>query len=298
MRKILAFLALCTIFVGVADGAVRDENATNRGNANDTASTLTRTASARATALRNPTARGSASSVSARTTSNMAPSVVKRGDNASVRTSRTSTTQSQSTPRGGGNTVSRSATTATTRNGTHSTTTGARAGASSVISRAAIDDVSDAMTSTVTGAEYEQCKSAYFNCMDQFCSLKNDDYRRCSCSNRVFELDEIRDVMQDANLQLTEFNENLDVVGMTAAQATAMKTATEGENALTSDTSASKALLQAIMNSIRGGDTSVGGKFSDLNSISIAFDTVNAFGMSDAGQVIATYNGQNLYNAV
>ena len=298
MRKILAFLALCTIFVGVADGAVRDENATNRGNANDTASTLTRTASARATALRNPTARGSASSVSARTTSNTTPSVVKRGDNASVRTSRTSTTQSQSTPRGGANTVSRSATTATTRNGTHSTTTGARAGASSVISRAAIDDVSDAMTSTVTGAEYEQCKSAYFNCMDQFCSLKNDDYRRCSCSNRVFELDEIRDVMQDANLQLTEFNENLDVVGMTAAQATAMKTATEGENALTSDTSASKALLQAIMNSIRGGDTSVGGKFSDLNSISIAFDTVNAFGMSDAGQVIATYNGQNLYNAV
>ena len=104
--------------------------------------------------------------------------------------------------------------------------------------------------------------------------------------------------MQQAGQQLTVFTENLDVVGMTAAQATAMRTASEGENALTSDTSASKALLQAIMNSIRGDDTTVGGKYSDLNSINLAFDTTNAFGMSDSGQVIAAYNGVNLYNAV
>jgi len=134
--------------------------------------------------------------------------------------------------------------------------------------------------------------------MDQFCQLKNDDYRRCSCSNRVFELDDVRNVMQDATDQLTVFTENLDVVGMTAAQATAMKTATEGENALTEDTSASKALLQAIMNSIRGDDATVGGKFTDLNSINLSFDTVNSFGLGDSGQIIATYNGQNLYNAV
>ena len=134
--------------------------------------------------------------------------------------------------------------------------------------------------------------------MDQFCQLKNDDYRRCSCSNRVFDLDDVRNVMQDAADQLTVFTENLDVVGMTAAQATAMKTATEGENALTEDTSASKALLQAIMNSIRGDDATVGGKFTDLNSINLSFDTVNSFGLGDSGQIIATYNGQNLYNAV
>ena len=134
--------------------------------------------------------------------------------------------------------------------------------------------------------------------MDQFCQLKNDDYRRCSCSNRVFDLTEIRETMQDASSQLTVFNENLDVVGMTAAQATAMKTASEGENALTADQSASKQLLQAIMNSIRGDDSTVGGKYSDLNSITISFDTANAFGTADSGQVIASYNGQNLYDAV
>lgn len=154
------------------------------------------------------------------------------------------------------------------------------------------------MSETRTGAEYEKCKNAYFTCMDQFCQLKNDDYRRCSCSDRVYELTELLEVLQQAGEKLTVFTENIDVVGMTAAQATAMRTASEGENALTSDTSASKALLQAIMNSIRGGDTTVGGKYSDLNSINLSFDTTNAFGTTDSGQIIATYNGQNLYNAV
>ncbi len=171
------------------------------------------------------------------------------------------------------------------------------------VSRAATNEnqtpiVSSSMSQTRTGAEYEQCKSAYFTCMDQFCALKNDEYRRCSCNNRVYELDELRDVLVDAGQQLTVFNENLDAVGMTAAQATAMRNESEGESALTSDTSASKALLQAIMNSIRGEDSSVAGRYSDLNSISLSFDTVAAFGTMDSGQVIATYNGQALYEAV
>jgi len=134
--------------------------------------------------------------------------------------------------------------------------------------------------------------------MDQFCQLKNDTYRRCSCSDRVYSLEETFDTLAAAGTELTTFTENLDVVGMTAAQASSMRNASEGENALTADTSASKALLQAIMNSIRGTDSSVGGKYSDLNSINISFDTANAFGTADAGQIIATYNGQNLYSAV
>ena len=152
------------------------------------------------------------------------------------------------------------------------------------------------ISETRTGAQYETCKNAYFTCMDQFCSLKNDDYRRCSCSNRVDSLASARDVLTSAGEKLTVFTESLDVVGMTAAQATAMRTASDGENALTSDTSASKALLQAIMNSIRGGDTTVGGKYSDLNSINMSIDT-SSFG-SDSSQVVASYNGQALYSAV
>lgn len=171
----------------------------------------------------------------------------------------------------------------------------------SVVSRAGtatVTNTTSAVSGTRTGAEYEQCKNAYFACMDQFCTLKNDDYRRCSCNDRVFDLAAQREVLENANVQLTEFTEGLETVGMTAQQVIAMNSASEGENALTADKSASKALLQAIMNSIRGEDTNVIGKYSDLNSINISFDTVNAFGMTDTGQAIAAYDGQALYSAV
>ncbi len=158
--------------------------------------------------------------------------------------------------------------------------------------------VGDGINDTRTGAAYNQCKTAYFQCMDQFCQLKNDDYRRCSCNDRVIELANLRKNLTETNEKLTEFTENLDMVGMTAAQAKALHTASDGENALTADTSASKALLTAIMNSIRGNDATVAGKMSDLNSINLTFDTTNAFGVTDAASAVASYNGLELYNAV
>ena len=279
MRRILYFITTFALCIGIANAAVRDENATNR-NTNNANQTVSRTASTRAVAGRSATVRTATPTVS-RTTS----------QNNATRTTAARPSSSSNRP-----TATRTSGTTVARTGNNTTRAATARAAAPVVSRAATN--TSAMSETRTGAEYEQCKSAYFTCMDQFCELKNDDYRRCSCSNRVFDLTEIRDTMQDASDQLTVFNENLNVVGMTAAQATAMKTATEGENALTSDTSASKQLLQAIMNSIRGGDTSVGGKYSDLNSITLSFDTVNAFGTADAGQIIASYNGQNLYDAV
>ena len=169
----------------------------------------------------------------------------------------------------------------------------------SIISRSGTESTGKrTIADTRTGAEYEKCKTAYFSCMDQFCTLKSDEYRRCSCNDRVFYMIDQRKTLEDAHEQLTVFTESLEAVGMTASQATAMKQASEGENALISDKSASKALLQAIMNSISGKDTNVGGKYSELNSINISFDTANACGMKDAGQAIATYNGLALYNAV
>ena len=157
---------------------------------------------------------------------------------------------------------------------------------------------SQVVSETRTGAEYEQCKTAFFTCMDQFCQLKNDNFRRCSCNDRVFDFQDISEVYQKASERLSEFSEDLDVVGMTKEQATAMKTASEGEDAMTEDKSASKQLLQAIMNSIKGENTSVGGKYKDLNSVNVSADMSNAFGMDDSGQIIASYNGANLYKAV
>ena len=151
---------------------------------------------------------------------------------------------------------------------------------------------------TRTGTEYERCKTAFFTCMDQFCYLKSDVYRRCSCSDRVFDFQDIAKTYQKASEQLSEFSENLDVVGMTKEQATAMKTASEGENALTDDRTMSKQLLQAIMNSIKGEDAYVGGKYQDLNSVIISSDMSYAFGMEDSAQLVASYNGTALYKSV
>jgi len=151
---------------------------------------------------------------------------------------------------------------------------------------------------TRTGAAYEQCKGSYFACMDQFCAIKNSNYQRCSCSDRVYDIQRTQGVMQDASAKLTEFTENLDVVGMTAAQASAMKKATEGENALTNDKSAAKGLLNAILNSIRGEDANVGGRNEALNSINLAMNVDASFGAMDSGQAIATLNGANLYTAI
>lgn len=272
MKKILAFVCCCIVCAAASDAAVRDGNAKNRANSATTATTAQRIST---------TERGTQ-----RTTSRLAaPARSTAAQRATTTTSRSATT-------------ARAASVAQTVSPRATTTTSTARSATTVSPRAATNTTTVDLTETRTGAAYEQCKNAYFSCMDQFCQLKNDDYRRCSCSDRVLELAEIRDVMQDAGNQLTVFNENLDTVGMTAAQASAMKTASEGENALTSDKSASKALLQAIMNSIRGEDSTVGGKFTDLNSINISFDTANAFGTLDAGAAIAAYNGKNLYTAV
>ena len=287
MKKILSFALMCAVCIGVADAAVRDENATNRiGN-----NTVSTAHTPRATTTKTVSGRGTTTTARTATTK----TVSERGASVTSRAATSRTSAPATVSRAAVPAASRGITSDRPRASARSTTTARQ----QTVSRAATTTETVAtMADTQIGAEYEQCKSAYFTCMDQFCQLKNDDYRRCSCSNRVFELDEIRDVMQDASDQLTVFTENLDVVGMTAEQATAMKTASEGENALTSDTSASKALLQAIMNSIRGEDATVGGKFTNLNSINLSFDTTNAFGLTDAGQVIATYNGQNLYSAV
>ena len=265
MNKILILCAIIGPLVGTpAYSAVRDTSSIAR----TTGTATTRTATPRTTAPQN-------SASNARATRNTA---VRAG-----------TLRLDSAPRTARNTRTRVISTETPANPRRTVQIG----------RATIAGTPSAdIMETRTGAEYARCKTAYFQCMDQFCQLKNDDYRRCSCSSRIYDLMSTRQNIIDTNNKITEFTENLDAVGLSAAQATAMHTASDGENALAADTSASKALLTAIMNSIRGGDTTVGGAMSDLNSINLSFDTVNMFGLTDTAAVIASYNGTELYNAV
>ena len=194
MKKVLIFVALCLGLTGGTYGAVRDGGVATRaknGTANTTQRLTNSTKSARTAARTSTlTPRGVATTTKSATT--RATTARATVNNAARTTTARATTQNQSPiPR--------------------------------VISRATTD--TDTQTpQTRTGAEYERCKTAYFTCMDQFCGQKNDDYRRCSCSNRLYDLVDARETLTQAGEQLTVFTENLDVVGMTAAQATAMKT--------------------------------------------------------------------------
>ncbi|MCM1294905.1 MAG: hypothetical protein NC311_05130 [Muribaculaceae bacterium] len=278
MSRILIFIAYSIFIASGATAAVRDGTANSR------------TTSTQRVVSTKPVERTTTSRIGTQNTQQRASTTSARTN---ARTANTVSSRTTTSETGARATISRAATALKS--------VAARATTSRppvTTARAATDTSATAMSQTRTGADYERCKTAYFTCMDQFCQLKNDNYRRCSCNDRVYDLDDAFDTLQQAGEKLTTFTENLDVVGMTAAQATSMKRASEGESTLTSDSSASKALLQAIMNSIRGDDASVGGKYSDLNSINISFDTANAFGTADAGQIIGTYNGKNLYSAV
>ena len=285
MKKILIFGAfLGFLACAPAMSAVRDGTATTMRTKSQNTPTQTRTS----TVLRSNTDTGRTTVMRNTATRNDTKAQTTRAGALRLATTPTRTAVSRPTRQ-----IARSGAITSRLRKTNNTRTATNA-------RAAEDTQTTprTMAETRTGAAYNQCKDAYFQCMDQFCQLKSDEYRRCSCSERIFNLKSVRENISDTNDKLTEFTENLDVVGMTAAQAKAMHTASDGENALTADTSASKALLNAIMKSIRGEDATVSGKLSDLNSINLSFDTSNAFGITDAAQVIASYNGTELYNAV
>ena len=258
MKKILIFVVAMAMSVVHAGAAVRDGNATQRTTSQKRISTTQ----------------------SAERPTNVRTNILNSGRNATSRT-----TTGAASVRQPANIITRGA------------ITPQKQSVNPAVSARAATQNQTPVSETRTGAAYEVCKTAFFTCMDQFCALKNDDYRRCSCSNRISDMEKQRATLTEAGQQLTIFTENLDVVGLTAAQATAMRTASEGENALSNDTSASKALLQAIMNSISGGDTNVSGKYSDLNTINMSYDLTTAFGL-DSNQIISSYNGQDLYTAV
>lgn len=260
MKKILSFICICVICTFDAGAVTRSNAAQNRG----------------------------------KTTLNTTNEIKSK---ATTSTTTKSGTTSRSTQQNRGSNQRNTATRVAVKPTRKTTVRNATPSRQNVVSRATTTQQTTPIE-TKTGAQYEQCKTALFTCMDQFCAMKNETFQRCSCSDRIYDFQEIYETYQQVSTNLTEFSENLDVVGMTYDQALSMKTASAGEDALTEDKSASKQLLQAIMNAIKGEDASIGGKYKDLNSINISSDMTNAFGLDNSGQIIASYNGTTLYKSV
>jgi MinD-like ATPase involved in chromosome partitioning or flagellar assembly len=169
------------------------------------------------------------------------------------------------------------------------------------------------------GTEYNQCREAYFACMDQFCGLKSDTYRRCLCSNRFREFKDREDAFDEAKQMILQFNDNnLNVVGMSASEVNAMYSATQGEIALKKDTSTAAKMLENINDLLSGKTkasspviTETAKKISssmDLNFSSAvddiwgenpnATDIFSTQARSSEGVNIESLEGNDLYTAV
>ncbi len=130
------------------------------------------------------------------------------------------------------------------------------------------------------GGGYSNCRDAYATCMDQFCANANATYRRCFCSDRFLKFKDVSDNLNTALSMLSDFKwNNLNVVNKTAAEVTAMYTATAGEEAMAIDTSESQRKLDEI------GEILSGNK-SSSNSTSLSSLGIIDFGdFSDIGDI-------------
>lgn len=97
------------------------------------------------------------------------------------------------------------------------------------------------------GSGYAECRESYSTCMDQMCANANDTYRRCFCSERFQSIRDTENRLDQAMLMLQQFQDNnLNAVDKSAAEVSAMYTATVGEQEIKKDTSASAKLLNNI----------------------------------------------------
>ncbi|MBQ6027870.1 MAG: hypothetical protein IJL21_04960 [Alphaproteobacteria bacterium] len=148
---------------------------------------------------------------------------------------------------------------------------------------------------------YTKCREIFYECMDEFCANKDANLRRCACSNRSNEFNDIKKQMTNVENKMLDFNQRLLLVNMDAEDVNAINTATEGEDAFysTRDTTKSKRALDDIAKKLNAkfGDTDSGG--GGLGAISLAlnvdaaFDTVDSF----MGIDTTTKSGVALYNA-
>ena len=150
----------------------------------------------------------------------------------------------------------------------------------------------------IKSKNYSKCKTVYWECMDEFCANKDTTLRRCACSSRIHEFDDIKQQLSDAEEKMVGFNQKLLTVGLDKEDALAINSATDGEKTFEQkDTSESEKLLQKITKTLNSSsDSKIN---SDLSAISLDLDMDSAWDSVDSLSGIATTakSGLGLYNA-
>ena len=263
---------MVALSIGASAAAVRGSDSLSRTNLSDAStsrdtSAITRTATPRVTARTTTTTR--ANSTRARTGTRTGTS--RALDLRNTRAATTATTLAR---------PSRAATTKTARGAT-------------------ISDLKSIPTNTFN-VQQNECQDAYFACMDQFCALANDKYRRCICSSRLETIKARERVLNQTSDQLQDFqNLNIEAILKTPAEVKAMLSASEGELKLakTRDDSAANKKLTAISDVLAGTRANA---LSTAGQLDIGGDIKQIWNTTDliSGANIANLTGESLYNAV
>ena len=171
-------------------------------------------------------------------------------------------------------------------------TTTSRSATNRNISRASVAS----KTTKTFGAEYTTCRDSYFSCMDQFCAVQNEDYRRCVCSSRLKDIQGSEKQIAQTKDSLRDFQDiNIDAISKTSAEVKAMGSATEGEAAMKKDKSESAKTLNNISNVLKDTKQSAtNNKDSADKKLQAIWSTTDLIGGAD----IANLTGESLYNAV
>lgn len=163
----------------------------------------------------------------------------------------------------------------------------------SVVSRA----VTPLQTQTF-GEKYVSCRDAYFTCMDQFCALQNENYRRCVCSSKLQSIKKQEQNLSQTSDSLKNFeNLNIETIDKSAAEVHSMLHASEGELGIKKDNSNSMNTLKnisAVLNETKSQSLSTHGTLDVAGDIKSIWRTTDLIGGTD----IANLTGEALYNAV
>ena len=153
---------------------------------------------------------------------------------------------------------------------------------------------------TLPRGDYRTCRNVFFQCMDELCANKNAQLRRCACSNRVHEFDQVKKDLDKIADRMLDFNERLLTVAMDKEDAEVIKKATEGELAYhgTPDRTQSQKILDDIMRKLKTSTEDEDTKRS-LAAINLAMDYEDAFDSIDSmmGASMATKEGDVLFRA-
>lgn len=208
------------------------------------------------------------------------------------------TTTSTRTPTTTRATTSRSVTSRQNESKNSSTATRSAATQTRIKRITRATEINNEKIKNIKSLDYSKCKTVYYECMDEFCANKDANLRRCACSTRIHEFDDIKKQLNDAEDKMLTFNQRLLTVGLDKEDAAAINVATDGELGFSKqDTSESEKMLKKITNALNdSGNSKIN---NDLSAISLSLDMDTAWDSVDSLSGISTSakSGLDLYNA-